>query len=109
MYKYFQSKDPDLVNEIKVELYNTIKIDICGGKKIVWLSNQPQFTSIDQLRSAIKFSDISDLNDKLVESVEKETMDLKFYKNMLEFTYNKVLIVDQADLSKIVKTGIFTD
>jgi hypothetical protein len=61
---------------------------MCGGKKILCISNQPQITSMEQLRKAVKFSDVSDLNDKIVETQEEETSDLKFFRNMLEFTYN---------------------
>ena len=43
---------------------------------------------MDQLRNAIKFSDVSELNDKIVGTLEEETIDLKFYRNMLEFTFN---------------------
>ena len=39
IYKTFQQKNADAVNEIKVELYNAIKIDLCGGKKTMCISN----------------------------------------------------------------------
>ena len=43
---------------------------------------------MEQLRNSIKFLDVSELNDKIVGTQEEETADLKFYKNMLEFTFN---------------------
>lgn len=111
VHKYFSiQKD----NIIRVELCDVIKVDLCS-QKVMWLPNKPQISLMDELRARISFDDVKDLNSCLCssrkeaeESNEKtNTNKFKYYLDMLQFNFENKLLVEETDLSKIIKTGPF--
>jgi hypothetical protein len=86
-------------NNIKVELYNVLKVNICQ-KKTLWLPYTSELKRIENVRDQISFQDVMDINDRL----RKDD-----FMNLLLFTFNKRIIIEDIDLSTLIPAGIFQD
>ena len=51
-------------NNIKVELYNVLKVNICQMKTL-WLPYTAELKRIENVRDKISFQDVMGINDKL--------------------------------------------
>ena len=84
-------------NNIKVELYNVIKANICH-KKTLWLPYTAELKRIENVRDQISFQDVMGINDKLRQND---------FMDSLLFTFNKRIILEDIDISKLIPAGIF--
>ena len=99
-----------------IQIINMIRLKICFQESI-WISNQPQITTLQQLKDKITFEHVKQYNDNLVESLEEEekwnaeNQDRKkvYYKTMLQFVYKRRKILESEDLRDKLPQGVFED